>query len=172
MLSKIYGEALLHQAGIPFTIIRPHNVYGPRMGLSHVIPEQLFKAHKAEDGGRLETYSLDQTRTFCYVEDAVAMIRLAAEKEECAGMTLNVGVQEPEITIGDLVAVLLRVVGKRLTVVGLPAPPGSPARRCPDMTRTTRLLDYKGRVPIEEGIRKTYEWYRDRVFEGKGLCAS
>ena len=42
MLSKIYGEALCLHSGLPVTIVRPHNFYGPRMGLSHVIPE-LFK---------------------------------------------------------------------------------------------------------------------------------
>ena len=39
MLSKIYGEALCRHAGLPFTILRPHNLYGPRMGMAHVIPE-------------------------------------------------------------------------------------------------------------------------------------
>ena len=43
MLSKIYGEAMCQQASIPFTIFRPHNIYGPRMGMAHVIPEQLRK---------------------------------------------------------------------------------------------------------------------------------
>ena len=51
MLSKIYGEALCHNSGIPFTLFRPHNIYGPRMGMSHVIPEQLYKAHYAKEGG-------------------------------------------------------------------------------------------------------------------------
>ena len=45
MLSKIYGEAMCSHSGLPFTIVRPHNFYGPRMGLSHVIPELLKKAH-------------------------------------------------------------------------------------------------------------------------------
>jgi nucleoside-diphosphate-sugar epimerase len=44
MLSKIYGEALCLHSGLPVTIIRPHNVYGPRMGLSHVVPELSMKA--------------------------------------------------------------------------------------------------------------------------------
>jgi nucleoside-diphosphate-sugar epimerase len=43
MLSKIYGEAMVRHSGVPFTILRPHNIYGPRMGSSHVIPELLQK---------------------------------------------------------------------------------------------------------------------------------
>ncbi len=43
LLSKVCGEALCHHSGLPFTALRPHNIYGPRMGMSHVIPEQLGK---------------------------------------------------------------------------------------------------------------------------------
>ena len=57
MLSKLYGEALVRHGGVPFTIFRPHNVYGPRMGLSHVVPQLLEKAHRAPDGGTLEVFS-------------------------------------------------------------------------------------------------------------------
>ncbi len=53
MLSKIHGEALCQHSGLPFVIIRPHNVYGPRMGMSHVVPELLKRTHDASDGGRL-----------------------------------------------------------------------------------------------------------------------
>src|SRR5262249_31528404 len=45
MLSKIYGEAMLLHSGLPFTIVRPHNIYGPRMGMAHVVPQLLEKAH-------------------------------------------------------------------------------------------------------------------------------
>ena len=62
MLSKIYGECLLHHCGLPYTIVRPHNFYGPRMGMSHVIPELLKKAYFAEPGGRLPVFSADHRR--------------------------------------------------------------------------------------------------------------
>ena len=50
MLSKIYGEALCSQSGLPFTIFRPHNIYGPRMGMRHVIPELMRRAAHSETG--------------------------------------------------------------------------------------------------------------------------
>src|SRR5262249_43515107 len=50
MLSKVYGEALVVHSGLPFTVLRPHNIYGPRMGLLHVIPQLLEKAHLAKPG--------------------------------------------------------------------------------------------------------------------------
>jgi len=54
LLSKIYGEALCAHAGLPYTVIRPHNLYGPRMGMSHVIPQLLKKAWMAEPGSAIE----------------------------------------------------------------------------------------------------------------------
>lgn len=165
MLSKIFGEAMSFQSGLPVTVIRPHNVYGPRMGLAHVIPELLQRAHDAEDGGRLGVHSLGHRRTFCHVSDAVEMIARAAQVPEGAGQTLNIGKQTPEIAIGDLAEIVVEVVGRRLEIEPLPEHPGSPARRCPDMSSTTEVTGYVAKVSVEEGVRDTYDWYRPNVFE-------
>jgi UDP-glucose 4-epimerase len=170
MLSKIYGEALCHHAGIPFTIFRPHNIYGPRMVLEHAIPELLHRAERATDGGNLEVYSVDHRRTFCYVDDAVEFIVRAVRSPQCAGKTLNVGAEQPEITIGELAEMVIATVGKRLTVVPLPATPGSPARRCPDMSLASSLTGYSAVVDLERGIRQTYEWYRESSAELLESC--
>jgi nucleoside-diphosphate-sugar epimerase len=167
MLSKIYGEALCHHAQVPFTIVRPHNVYGPRMGFVHVIPEVLKRAYDASDGGSLEVYSSGHTRTFCYIEDAVELMWRAAASPCCVGETLNIGTQAPEITMGELAALIARVVGKELKIVPLSATAGSPARRCPDISKAVTLTEYEPRVSLEEGIRRTYEWYRANVFEAR-----
>ena len=171
MLSKIYGEALCRQGKIPFTIIRPHNVYGPRMGMSHVIPELLKKAHSAKQGDAIEVFSTDHSRTFCFVDDAVNMMRLAAENSGCENETLNIGSEQPEIIMGDLAQIIFRVVGKDLGQRVMPATPGSPVRRCPDMKKTIRLTGYTPRVSLQEGVQSTYSWYLRQVFEGKGVCA-
>jgi UDP-glucose 4-epimerase len=165
MLSKIFGEAMSFQSGLPVTVVRPHNVYGPRMGLAHVIPELLQRAYEAEDGGRLGVYSVEHRRTFCHVSDAVEMFSRAAQAPEGVGETLNVGKQEPEIPIGELAELIVEVVGRRLEIEPLEAHPGSPARRCPDMTRTSEVTGYLAEVSIEDGVRDTYDWYRRNVFE-------
>jgi UDP-glucose 4-epimerase len=164
MLSKIYGEAICRHAGVPFTILRPHNVYGPRMGLAHVIPELLQRAHDARPGGRLEVASVDHRRTFCYVDDAVEMIWRAASSPACSGETLNLGVEAPEVSIGELAVLIATAVGKRLAVVPLPATRGSPPRRCPDVTRMQELIGYAPRFGLASGIERTYDWYRRHVF--------
>jgi UDP-glucose 4-epimerase len=171
MLSKIYGEAICRHAGVPFTILRPHNVYGPRMGLSHVIPEVLQRAHDAPDGGRLEVASVEHRRTFCYVDDAVEIIWRAASASACAGETLNLGADRPEVAIGQLGRLIAATVGKRLEIVPLPVTAGSPPRRCPDVSRTRELTGYEPVVDLESGLARTYDWYRRNVFTSSGRAA-
>lgn len=171
MLSKISGEALCHYSELPFTVFRPHNVYGPRMGVSHVIPEQLRKAYEGSVGSALPVPSVEQTRTFCYVEDAVEMLHRMMESPKCVGQTLNLGVQDPEITMHNLAEKCYEVVGKQQKVEPMPATVGSPSRRCPDMSITNSLLGFIPRVGLDEGIRRTYEWYVQNVFDGHGTSA-
>ncbi|HEX6752921.1 MAG TPA: NAD-dependent epimerase/dehydratase family protein [Solirubrobacterales bacterium] len=171
MLSKLYGEALCIHSGVPVTVIRPHNVYGPRMGMSHVIPELLERARKAADGDRLEVYSVDHRRTFCYVEDAVEMIFLAARSEAAVGQVLNVGKEGPEIAIGELAEMVIETVGRDLAIDPRPATQGSPTRRAPEMSKMTALTSYAAQVDVAEGLRRTYRWYEENVFEGTGLSA-
>jgi UDP-glucose 4-epimerase len=159
MLSKIYGEALCQHAGVPFTIIRPHNVYGPRMGMSHVIPELLERARATPDGGELEVFSMHHRRTFCFVDDAVAIIAAAIASPECAGQVLNVGTQEPEVTIEELASVVVEVTGRKLALTPGPTHPGSPERRAPDTSKADRLTGHATRVDLATGVRRTFEWY-------------
>jgi UDP-glucose 4-epimerase len=171
MLSKIYGEALCHHSSSPLTIIRPHNVFGPRMGLAHVIPELLQRADEAPVSGSLEVFSVDHRRTFCYISDAVEMIKAAAEAAAGMGETLNIGNQAPEVTMGDLATIVLKTVGKQLKIIPKPSTPGSPRRRCPDMSKTRVLTQYQARVGLEQGIKLTYEWYKEHVYSGTGISA-
>lgn len=170
MLSKIYGEALLHQSALPFTIVRPHNFYGLRMGMSHVIPELLKKAYFAKDGQTLLVASPSHKRTFCYIDDAVRIIRELAEAPGAEGQTFNVGNESPEVTIREVADMIISVVGKPLDIQEGPDTPGSPVRRCPDMSGTRRILGGTGGIPLKEGIQKTFNWYRDYIFEGNELC--
>jgi len=171
MLSKIYGEVLCQHAGIPFTLIRPHNVYGPRMGMVHVIPEQLRKAHDAKEGDSIEVFSVDHTRCFCYIDDAIEMLWRMIDCQECESKTLNLGTQSPELTIKEVAEACFSAVGKRLNIDSKPASPGSPARRGPDMSKTIELTGFESKVDLVEGVMRTYDWYRKNIFNGKGTTA-
>jgi nucleoside-diphosphate-sugar epimerase len=165
MLSKIYGEAMCKASGLPTTIFRPHNVYGPRMGVAHVIPELMQRAHASSDGDRLEVYSVDHQRTFCFIDDAVEFIRLSAEAPGGAGASLNIGSEAPEVTIGALAELIVSEVGRSLEIVPLPATAGSPIRRVPDTSQVRHLTGYEPRTSLEQGVQRTYDWYRRNLFD-------
>lgn len=171
LLSKVYGEALCHHAGLPFTIIRPYNIYGPRMGMAHVVPELLQRAERTPEGGSMTVYSMGHRRAFCQVGDAVELIARLAQAEDALGGVFNVGNQAEEVTVGQLADLVAATVGRRLTLEPGPDTPGSPARRCPDMSRTSRVTGYLAGVSLPDGLRQTYDWYRDQVFRPAGVAA-
>jgi len=164
MLSKIYGEALCHQAGIPFSIVRPHNVYGPRMGMAHVVPELLERAHYSMAGGKLRVFSPNHTRTFCFVEDAVKLIIGVATSSEGVNKTFNIGTSSEETSMKMLARLVTKTVGKSLQIECGPETQGSPPRRRPDVSQAVAVAGYTPSVSLAEGVRRTYEWYRDHVF--------
>lgn len=172
MLSKIYGEALCQQSKLPFTIFRPHNIYGPRMGMSHVIPEQLYKSFKAKDGDFIEVFSPSHTRCFCYIDDAIEMLYRMMDSPECTGKALNLGTQNPEVTMEDIAKICFSTAGKNLKINFKPSSPGSPERRAPDMTYTKSLINFESKVSLEIGISNTFKWYKKNIFEGNNVSAT
>ncbi|MBI3315527.1 MAG: NAD-dependent epimerase/dehydratase family protein [Candidatus Omnitrophica bacterium] len=159
LLSKITGEALCHYSGLHFTIVRPHNVYGPRMGTNHVIPELMQRISRASE---LKVYSPEHRRVFCYVDDAVELIERASGSPKATGRTLNIGNPGPEISMRDLAKLIAGVMGKKVNLADGEVTPGSPERRWPDMKKTMELTGYGSWVALEEGIRRTYEWYKKK----------
>jgi UDP-glucose 4-epimerase/UDP-glucuronate decarboxylase len=163
-ISKLLGEAgFLHAAeakGFAAVVGRFHNVYGPRMGADHVIPEMTVRAMGGESPFRV--WGADQFRAFCYVEDAVdAMLRLMATPE-AGGQIVHIGDDTQETNITDLAKLVLRLTGADATLSPEPAPLGSVARRCPDLGRLRALTGYEPTVGLEEGVRRTIAWYRER----------
>lgn len=171
MLSKIHGEAMCQHSGLPFTIVRPHNVYGPRMGMSHVVPELLHRAHATPDGGKLQVYSTSHKRTFCYIDDAVDLLLRILASERTRNVTLNLGSTDAEVSIEEVARTVIDVVGRKLAIEPMPETPGSPARRAPDMTLAQELTGYRSSIGLREGMVRTYAWYRSSVFEGEGTTA-
>ena len=166
MLSKIYGEAMSHQSKLPVTIFRPHNLYGPRMGLSHVIPEQLKKSHFALENEKIEVYNPDHMRSFCYIDDAIEIIVGMLENDSCINQVLNLGVEDEEVTIRHLAELCHSITGANISMAFNNEDKGSPIRRAPDMKLTTKLTGIEPLISLKDGIERTYDWYRDNVFEG------
>ncbi|WP_432957999.1 NAD-dependent epimerase/dehydratase family protein [Micromonospora haikouensis] len=161
-ISKLTGEALLlHGArarGCEVVVGRFHNVYGPRMGTDHVIPEMALRAMAGENPFRI--WGADQFRAFCHVDDAVeAVLRLMAGPE-AAGQVVHIGNDSEQTNIADLAKLVLRLAGVAPDVQHLPAPSRSVQRRCPDLTRLRWLTGFEPHVPLEDGVRRTLDWYR------------
>lgn len=162
-VSKLLGEAaFLHTArarGFDAVVGRFHNVYGPRMGADHVIPEMSLRARAGEDP--FQVPGADQFRAFCHVDDAVeAMVRLMAAPA-AAGQIVHIGNDREETNIGDLAKLVLRVAGVSPVISPSSAPPGSVRRRCPDLSKLRELTGYEPTVTLEEGVRTTFAWYAE-----------
>jgi UDP-glucose 4-epimerase len=171
MLSKIYGEAMCHQSGVPYTVVRPHNVYGPRMGMAHVVPELLKKGYEAPVGSEIVVASVAHRRAFCYIDDAIELILRSAESDRCRNDVINIGNQDGETSIQDVASTIFSVLGKDLKIIPGAISPGSPSNRWPDMSKAVNATRFKPRVTLREGIQKTYDWYLANVFEGANASA-
>jgi UDP-glucose 4-epimerase/UDP-glucuronate decarboxylase len=161
-ISKLAGEAMVTHAGrargLRCVIGRYHNVYGPRMGADHVIPELALRAIRREDPFRL--FGATQRRAFCHVSDAVeATVRLIGT-ERAAGQVVNIGNDAEETVIEDLAGLIIRRAGYRPALERVAAPAGSPERRRPDLGRLRALTGFTPKVSLETGVAETYDWYR------------
>ncbi len=166
-VTKMLGESGFHNYakvfGFENVIVRYHNVYGPRMGFKHVIPHLAQRFIKGE--APFKVYGHDQTRAFCYIDDAVQGTVDAMEKGG-NGETYHIGTQE-EITIEDLIKHSGEVMGYKGTYENAPTYPGSVSRRCPDITKAKKELNYQPKVNWKKGVTKTMEWYADYINSGK-----
>jgi dTDP-glucose 4,6-dehydratase/UDP-glucuronate decarboxylase len=166
--SKRLGETLAttyhRMHGLPVTIVRPFNVYGPRLRLDdrRVVPDFVRDALErrpitVHSDGRV-------TRSFCYVSDAaVAILGLLAGETACEAY--NVGNDE-EISIGELAEIVDEVSGNGLGVrYETSDDPAylvdNPSRRSPDLRKLRAAIDWEPRVPLREGIARTLAAYRD-----------
>jgi dTDP-glucose 4,6-dehydratase len=161
--AKRFAEAMtmayhrVHAVGT--RIVRIFNTYGPRMRLmdGRAIPTFVRQALAGEP---LTVYGDgSQTRSFTYISDLVDGIwRL-----------MNASVNDPvnignprEMTLLELAKLVLRLNGSRSEIVFRPLPTDDPKVRQPDIGRARRLLGWEPRVDVEEGLRRTIEWYRAR----------
>jgi nucleoside-diphosphate-sugar epimerase len=163
---KLISEIMAINFGRKFfrrvLIFRPHNAYGPDMGFEHVIPQfaqRLDTLAKAQRVGRLRFEMQgtgEETRSFCFIDDLIAGIMVMREKGEHLGI-YHVGTME-EVTIAELARRVARAAGREIEPIAGPPAAGGTPRRCPDISKLARL-GYKPRVPLDEGLKPTLDWY-------------
>lgn len=138
-------------------IARIFNTYGPRLaaGDGRVVGNFILAALTGEPLGVYGDGR--QTRSFCYVDDTIdALWRLMHAQVEGP---LNVG-NPIEYTVMELAETVLRLTGSRSRIEFRPLPADDPHRRCPDISRTRRHLDWTPRVDLEDGLGETIAYMR------------
>jgi len=162
--AEVQARCYKSEYGMKIAIVRPYNVYGPRMDFNPetapVVSSQIRKVLEAKDVLTVWGDG-EQSRSFTYVSDEVTGMMLAVEKYPEAD-PLNIGTSE-EIKIKDLVQLIVRLSGKNLQIVFDTSKPAGAARRCPDISKAKRLIGYDPEVRMEEGLQKTIDWYLEQA---------
>lgn len=157
-ISKLHGEVVVAQvmraAGLPYTVIRYHNAYGPRMGDKHVVPDFLERCRKQV----YELYGSEDTRAFMYIDDAIEATLSVAASEKLANDTVNIG-SVREIRILDLARLILAQAEVEAEIDCHEAPAGSVKRRVPDVSKLREATGFKERWSLEDGLRETMKFY-------------
>jgi UDP-glucuronate decarboxylase len=155
-----------HQAhGVDVRIVRIFNTYGPRMDPNdgRVVSNFLMQALRGED---LTIYGDgSQTRSFCYVDDLIdGLIKMMEQEDEIGPVNLGNPVEN---TMLELAEAVLSVVKSNSRVVHKPLPQDDPKRRCPDITKARKVLNWEPRVPLAEGLKRTAEYYLNQLKNGQ-----
>ncbi|MGA2822095.1 MAG: UDP-glucuronic acid decarboxylase family protein [Bacteroidales bacterium] len=146
------------QNNVRIKIIRIFNTYGPRMHPNdgRVVSNFIVQALRGED---ITIYGDGtQTRSFQYVDDLIeGMIRMMNTREDFTG-PVNLG-NPVEFTIRELAEKIIRLTNSPSKIVRMPLPPDDPTQRQPDIRLAKKELDWEPKIPIEEGLKKTIEYF-------------
>jgi UDP-glucuronate decarboxylase len=104
----------------------------------------------------------NQTRSFCYVDDLVGGLVRLMNFDGDLPTPVNLG-NPVELTIGDLAARIVGLVGSRSPIEFRPLPQDDPRQRCPDITRARELLKWSPRVALDEGLLKTIAYFDQQL---------
>jgi UDP-glucose 4-epimerase len=168
-LAKAIDEHLTfiyHDKGLPVSIVRYFNSYGPRLdsrGYGSVVAKFI---NQALEGKPLTVFSDgQQTRCFTYIDDTVEGSILAATLKEGEGQSFNIG-NNREITILELAEKVKELTGSSSEIVHLPYAEAygssfeETRRRVPEVSKAERLLGFRVRIPLEEGLQRTIAWFK------------
>lgn len=164
-VSKLAGEHLAHayhaQYKLPVVTVRPFNIYGPGQTGEGAI--QIFIKRAL----RNETIHIDgdgaQIRAWCYVDDFVECLMRCIEDPAAVGHSFNIGNARAVITILGLAETVLRVTRSESNIVYDPPLSADIAIRIPSVDKAQQVLGFKAKVDLEEGIRRTADYFRAQM---------
>ena len=156
-LGKTFGEIACYSAsgqlGLNFQILRIHNIYGPRMGNKHVIPDLIEKFRS----GNMNVPGHSESRAFMYIDDLVGVVRFLIAGENNDIKLMNVGSQTETVIkiLAEKIAKLLKI---ETAIKPMESWPGSVNRRLPDTALLRSIYAFK-ETSLDEGLDKTISWY-------------
>lgn len=159
---KRFGESIsfayLRKYDCDICIARIFNTYGPRMpDDGRVIITFIKQALSAQpltvfgDG--------KQTRSFCYADDLVEGLVKMILKDKAKGEVFNLG-NPVEYSILELASIIKKLTASKSKIAYHSLPEDDPTRRCPDIGKAQKILDWKPKIPLDEGVRKTIEYFK------------
>lgn len=162
--AKRFAEAITyayHRAhGVDVRVVRIFNTYGPRNRVNdgRVVPTFINQALRGEP---LTVFGEgQQTRSFQYVDDLIEGIRLLMD----SSFTKPVNIGNPtELTILQFAKLILELTGSNSEIIYKPLPQDDPKTRRPDNSRAKEVLGWEPRVAVEDGMKRTIEWYRGQM---------
>jgi UDP-glucuronate decarboxylase len=166
--SKRFSEALImsyfREYGLDVRIQRPFNVYGPRLredgSYGRVVSRFIYQALKGED---ITIFGDgNQTRAFLYVSDWTEATKKMLFTQGLKGEVFNVG-SDKEVKIIDLAKMIIRLTNSNSKIKFLPPRADDPPRRAADITKAKKILGWEPKVNLEEGLKRTIEWFKVRT---------
>ncbi len=160
----VQSHAYRQQYGFNSVVLMPVNLYGPRdnfnLETSHVIPAFIIKCLDAKENGKPEVVMWGDgspTREFLYIEDAARGILMAVERYD-EDLPVNLGSGQ-EIRIRDLVDKMAKILGYAGKIAWDTSKPNGQPRRLLDVSRAREKFGFTAEVSLDEGLRRTIDWY-------------
>jgi len=168
-LTKLVGENLFlgyyEKYKLPATVLRFFNVYGSRQESSaYGFVAGVFIKQVLEGKNPTVFGDGSANRDFVYIDDNIDLAIKALLSDKTNGEVINIGKGKPT-TILELAEQIIKLSGKDLRPELLPARPNDIKYRCPDITKMKQLLDAEPQVSLEEGLKITFDWYKDNYIK-------
>ena len=150
------------QHGLDIRVVRIFNTYGPNMAVNdgRVVSNFIVQALTSQ---KISLYGDGkQTRSFCYVQDLIKAIDSVANTSNAIESPINIG-NPKEMTIKELAETVVGLIGSDSVIEYLPLPADDPKQRQPDISRARDLLDWEPKISLENGLKATIEYFKDKV---------
>lgn len=164
-ISKLAAEKLCYcyfwEHKIPILSVRPFNIYGPGQVGEGAI--QIFTTNALNNENIVITGDGVQIRSWCYIDDFVDAIEACTSRIKIEGNSFNIGNPHATVTIYELANKIIQYLGSKSKIVFNPHMGIDVQLRVPDISKAQEMLGFTPKISLEEGLKRTIEWYKDNL---------